>query len=217
VDVIDKLVPQVSFTKLIQGLAPSGYKIGMVINSDPQFFSKISGIISSTPRDVIHAYFQTRLVMNLSGRLGKEYTKPLRIYSNQMAGRDPFAESERWRSCSSEIDSSLGWILSAAYIEKAFSPDAKKLGDRIVSDIKEVFSERLMKFDWMSEKTKALAVKKGKCILLFSLTNACTYGNTVTNIVQKIGYPTASPNIMDPKVCFNNTRPKSQLFPTNPF
>jgi endothelin-converting enzyme len=133
----------------------------MVINSDPDFFTKISGIIDSTPREVLHAYFQQRLVMTWAGRLGKEYTRPLRVYSNLMAGRDPFSESERWRTCSSEIDSALGWILSAAYVEKAFSADAKKLGDRIVSDIKAVFSERLMKFDWMSEKTKALAVKKG--------------------------------------------------------
>jgi endothelin-converting enzyme len=159
---MDKLVPQISFTKLIKGQAPPGFQVKTVLNSDPDFFTKISDIIASTPRDVIHAYFQSRLIMTWAGRLGKDYNRPLRAYSNMMAGRDPFSESERWRTCSGEIDGALGWILSAAYVEKAFSPDAKKLGDRIVSDIKDVFSARLMKFDWMTEQTKALAVKKGR-------------------------------------------------------
>ena len=65
-------------------------------------------------------------------------------------------------------------------MEKAFSAAAKDLGDQIVSDIKDQFVSRLADLDWMDEEVKKLAADK------------------VNAIIQKIGYPTKSPNITDP-------------------
>lgn len=81
-------------------------------------------------------------------------------------------------------------------MEKAFSEKAKNFGDQIVSDIKEMFIEKLKVTEWMDKSVVELAIDK------------------VHKIVQKIGYPTKvciatpshdsniyhsqSPNIMDP-------------------
>jgi predicted metalloendopeptidase len=94
------------------------------------------------------------------------------------------------------VDNGLGWILSRFFVEKAFSERAKKFGDQIVSDIKDMFIEKLKKTTWMESSVVMLAIEK------------------VHKIVQKIGYPTKvgqlitlermaltclqSPNIMDP-------------------
>ena len=74
----------------------------------------------------------------------------------------------------------MGWILSRFFVEKAFSAKAKEFGDRIVSDIKTLFAEKLTKSEWMEKSVVKLAIDK------------------VHNIIQKIGYPTNSPNIMHP-------------------
>lgn len=66
----------------------------------------------------------------------------------------------------------MGWILSRFFVEKAFSEKAKALGDRIVSDIKDMFIEKLEGTRWMDKSVVDLAVEK------------------VHKIVQKIGYPT---------------------------
>jgi endothelin-converting enzyme len=65
-------------------------------------------------------------------------------------------------------------------VEKAFSADAKQFGDTIVTDIKTEFIKKLESVDWMDADTTKLAIQK------------------VHNIVQKIGYPTKSPDIMNP-------------------
>lgn len=65
-------------------------------------------------------------------------------------------------------------------MEKAFSAEAKQFGDTIITDIKTEFAKKLNAADWMDKDTTAKAVEK------------------VHNIIQKIGYPTSSPNIMDP-------------------
>jgi endothelin-converting enzyme len=70
--------------------------------------------------------------------------------------------------------------LSRFFVEKAFSADAKKFGDTIITDIKTEFAKKLNAADWMDKDTTKKAVEK------------------VHNIVQKIGYPTKSPDIMDP-------------------
>ena len=72
----------------------------------------------------------------------------------------------------SHVDDGLGWILSRFYINKVFSSKAKEFGDRIVTDIKEVFSEKIKQKTWLDDSVKEVALKK------------------VKNIIQKIGYPT---------------------------
>jgi endothelin-converting enzyme len=62
--------------------------------------------------------------------------------------------------------------LSRFFVEKAFSEKAKIFGDQIVSDIKEMFIEKLKKTTWMDREVTELAIEK------------------VHKIVQKIGYPT---------------------------
>lgn len=56
-------------------------------------------------------------------------------------------------------------------MEKAFSEKAKIFGDQIVSDIKEMFIEKLKVTKWMDKSVVELAIEK------------------VHKIVQKIGYP----------------------------
>ena len=46
-------------------------------------------------------------------------------------------------------------------MEKAFSEDAKNFGDRIVSDIKEQFVEKLNGAEWMSRDVRKLGIQKG--------------------------------------------------------
>jgi endothelin-converting enzyme len=74
----------------------------------------------------------------------------------------------------------LGWILSRFFVEKAFSEEAKQFGDNIVTAIRTEFTKKLKAVDWMDDQTTEKAIEK------------------VHNIVQKIGYPTKSPDIMNP-------------------
>ncbi|KAL8865286.1 MAG: hypothetical protein Q9174_006969, partial [Haloplaca sp. 1 TL-2023] len=71
------------------------------------------------------------------------------------------------------------WILSRLFVEKAFSEEAKAFGDRIIHDIKNQFVQKLRRAEWMSKDVRDVAIEK------------------VHRIVQKIGYPTKSPDILN--------------------
>ncbi|KAF9893058.1 hypothetical protein FE257_012469 [Aspergillus nanangensis] len=174
------MLPQVFLSDIIASLAPSGFKTDRLILGSPTYLKSLSAILSETPRETIQLYFKWKIVQAYAGYIEDPKIQPLRELNNKLAGKDPKASRERWRKCISSLDEDLGWILSRFYVLDAFSEESKNLGDKIVSDIKERFVYTLHQTNWMSSEVRDLGVKK------------------VGNIVQKIGYPTKSPNVMDP-------------------
>lgn len=176
----EKLLPEISFSSIISALAPSGYKTERVIVGSPPYLKSLSRIMGETSRETVQLFFKWKLIQSFANDIEDPKIRPLREFNNKLDGKDPQAAEERWRKCVQVLDDSLPWSLSRFYIEDFFSRGSKQLGDQIISDIKERFVFTLHQTSWMSPEVKELGIQK------------------VGNIVQKIGYPTKSPNVMDP-------------------
>ncbi|KAL4870981.1 hypothetical protein BDV12DRAFT_165040 [Aspergillus spectabilis] len=174
------LLPQILLSDIISDLAPSGYETDRLIVGSPSYMESLSKILDETPREVIQLFFKWKIIQRYAEHIESAKIEPLREFNNVLVGKDPQAKRDRWRKCIGSLDDDLGWILSRFYVLSAFSEDSKKLGDQIVSDIKERFVFTLDQTSWMSPEVRKLGIQK------------------VGNIVQKIGYPTKSPNVMDP-------------------
>jgi len=165
---VQEMIPQIDILEYLDAQAPDGYPITpnrTVIMGDMDFYKVLPGLIEEAGRETIHAYFRSRLLRSWAGRLHKDFTLPLRRLGNQLQGKDLDNLPERWRTCVSEVDRSVGHILGAQFIERAFTSKDKEFGDRIIKDIKDIFAERLHGFDWMTPEVKELAAKKGKTTL----------------------------------------------------
>jgi endothelin-converting enzyme len=82
-----------------------------------------------------------------------------------MSGIEADAIEDRWRICVQEVDTIVPYLLSNAFIQRAFSIKDKQLGDQIVTDIKGVFIENLKSLNWMSQAVKEAATRKGRLTL----------------------------------------------------
>ncbi|KKK12809.1 hypothetical protein AOCH_007217 [Aspergillus ochraceoroseus] len=173
------LLPQVSLSDIISDLAPSDFKTDRLIIGSPSYMESLSKLLDETRRETVQAFFEWKIIQTYAGHIEDKKIKPLREFNNVLLGKDPQATQDRWRKCIGSLDEDLGWILSRFYVLSAFSEESKKLGDQVVSDIKERFVYTLHQTSWMSPKVRELGIQK------------------VGNIVQKIGYPTNSPNVMD--------------------
>ncbi|KAF6826254.1 endothelin-converting enzyme [Colletotrichum plurivorum] len=180
IDEAAALTPEIELTAMIHDLSPEGFVVERVIVMAPKYMSELATILSGTDKEVIQDYFVWRAVQSFSSYVDADQIKPYRRFVNELAGKDPESTPERWRTCVGHVDNGLGWILSRFFVEKAFSEKAKKFGDTIITDIKDEFTRKLKATKWMDRETTKKAIDK------------------VHNIVQKIGYPTKSPNIMDP-------------------
>ncbi|CAL5870352.1 uncharacterized protein PFLUO_LOCUS4588 [Penicillium psychrofluorescens] len=175
------LLPAISFADILSELAPSGYKGDRLIVGSPSYMKSLSEILKDTSRETILAFFKWKVIQSFVDTIEDPKITPLRRLKNELAGKDPSASEERWRKCVRRLDSGLGWTLSRFYVLDSFSEESKQLGDKIVSDIKERFVFTLQQTGWMSSDVRKLGIQK------------------VENIVQKIGYPTQSPNVTDPE------------------
>ncbi|KAK0107823.1 hypothetical protein ONS96_003612 [Cadophora gregata f. sp. sojae] len=176
----DALTPQIYLSDIISELEPSDVKTSRIIVASPDYMKNLTKIISSTSKEVLQTFFCWKVIQAFASVTETDALVPYTRFINELQGKDPDSTQDRWRTCVDHVDGGLGWILSRFFVEKAFSEKAKQLGDQIVSDIKETFIEKLKKTDWMDKSVIELAIEK------------------VHKIVQKIGYPTKSPDIMNP-------------------
>ncbi|OJI99980.1 hypothetical protein ASPVEDRAFT_39363 [Aspergillus versicolor CBS 583.65] len=174
------LLPQILLSDIISDLSPSDYETDRLIVGSPSYMESLSKILNETPREVIQHFFKWKIIQNYADYIESDELEPLLEFNNVLVGKDPKAKKDRWRKCIGELDYSLGWILSRFYVTDSFSEESKKLGDQVISDIKERFVFTLDQTNWMSPEVRKLGIQK------------------VGNIIQKIGYPTKSPNLMDP-------------------
>ena len=158
---IADLVPQLSFGKLISALAPSAPKPSKLIVESPEYLKTLATVFDTTDRTTLQAYFVWKTVQAYHYAVEDDAVKPLKRFNNELSGKDPDATEERWRTCVKASDWSLGWILSKFFVDKAFSQDAKEFGDKIVSDIKNQFVEKLKVAKWMSKDVRNLGIQKG--------------------------------------------------------
>ncbi|KAL5396158.1 hypothetical protein PMIN02_003414 [Paraphaeosphaeria minitans] len=177
----DDLLPEISFSQLIKAFAPSNYTVGDVIVYTPDYFPAVSSILKNTTTEAVNAYLDWVLIQTWATRLSKNVSAPYRRLQNELQGKDPEATAQRWRTCFSDVDANLPWIESAFFVREAFSPEAKTFGERIITDVENVFKAKLKTYEWMSDEVKELAIEK------------------IVNMVEKIGYPDISPNVQDPK------------------
>lgn len=180
-----KLAPQLGLEEVLKALVPSNYTLDTMITAFPGYLTNLSDYLSTAPKDTIQTFLYWKAIQNVASYIEADELKPLKAFNNILSGREPDATSERYKICISHVDNGLGWILSRFYVEAAFSAQAKTLGDQIISDIREQFIARIKTLAWMDDQTKKVAIDKA------------------TNIIQKIGYPTASPNMTDPEDLLN--------------
>ncbi|KAK0648606.1 hypothetical protein B0T16DRAFT_444608 [Cercophora newfieldiana] len=174
------LAPKIGLPEIISGLS-SDFKVDRLIVNTPGYMKELQAIIDGFSPAVLQQYFIWKAVQSLYSYVDSPIIQPYKGFVNELAGKDPNTKPERWRTCVSHVDDSVGWILSRFFIEKAFSAAAKDFGDLIVSDIKREFIKKLKATEWMDDETTEKAIEK------------------VHKIVQKIGYPTKSPEIMNPE------------------
>ncbi|TLD38013.1 putative endothelin-converting enzyme protein [Venturia nashicola] len=175
---LDKAIPQISITNLLNAQAPTTYTIKS-INGQLAYLKRLSTILTSTSREVLHAYFQTSIIRTFASKLDKIYNEPLNRFRN-ISGDDFYSPpTERWKVCLGEVQDNLDYILASAFLDKAFSPEAKVLSDRVVGSILEALTSRLGGLDWMTNSTKTVAKQK------------------LATIISDLGYLTSNPNVID--------------------
>lgn len=167
-DALKALTPSFDWAVYLEGVgAPAFTSLDV---ADPGFFKGLEAALQSMPLSDWKAYLEWTAVQGWMAAAPKALVaENFDFFGKRLGGQ---AEIEpRWKRCVGNVDTQLSDALGQAFVERAFSPEAKERVLDMVRQIEKAMEARIKTLDWMSDKTKARALEK------------------LAAVADKIGYP----------------------------
>lgn len=140
-----------------------------VIVFDVKLAQKSAELLTETNLNVLKAYAKLQLLMATGGLLSDEFGDAANEFASTFYGVT--GEKTDQEIAVAMTTSTMGGYLEQMFAEKHFSPEAKTDVEQMVEKLTATYEERIKSLDWMSETTKAKAIKK------------------LDTMIVKIGYP----------------------------
>jgi putative endopeptidase len=152
----DKTTPHLNWSQLMPLMKVSGQDTVLV--AQPDFFKAADDLLASTPVADWKVYLKWNILKGSAGALSSPFVKANFEYSSALSGQK--VQTPRNERMSGLVDGSIGELLGQLYVAKYFTPAAKQYMVNLVNNLKETLGERIQHLDWMSDATKAKALKK---------------------------------------------------------
>jgi len=163
-----KLTPSFDWTAYLEGVGAPAFT--SLDAADPGFFTGLEAALNAVPLADWKAYLRWTFLTGLVSAAPKAFVdEDFAFFQKRLSGQAEI--KARWKRCVAATDEQLGDALGEAYVERAFSPEAKQRVLVMAHQIEKAMEARIKKLDWMSEDTKARALEK------------------LAKVAYKIGYP----------------------------
>lgn len=147
-----------------------GNKVDYVIIRQPDFLTKLSGVIAATPEETLKSYLEWRVLSAYAPLLSKRFVdEDFQFYGAKLRGVPE--NQPRWKRGVGRVEESLSEAVGKLYVEKHFPPEYKARMEKLVGNLITAYKESIETLDWMSPETKKEALTK------------------LSKFTPKIGYP----------------------------
>jgi len=147
-----------------------GLKTDTILVGQPGYYKGLNNLLKTQPISVWKDYATFGAINAASTSLSKDFRDAhFDFFGKVLYGQKQ--QKVRWKTMVARVDGGLGELLGQLYVQKYFTPDAKKRMLDLVNNLQQVYQSRIEKLDWMGPETKKRAKEK---------LNAFT---------KKIGYP----------------------------
>ncbi|MDO3411109.1 M13 family metallopeptidase [Saccharibacillus sp. CPCC 101409] len=129
-----------------------------IIVTDIKLTKKSAELLKSGNLPALKAYTKALLLIDTSGVLSEDLEKLNEDFQAQMFGIE--GQKTRQQKAVALTQSVMDDYLGRMFAERYFSPEAKQDVEKMVGQFIGVYKQRIQDLDWMSETTKAKALKK---------------------------------------------------------
>jgi len=165
---LQKLAPRINWPRYFALTHTKG--LDTVIVGQPDFFTALT-MLGEVSLEEWKIYIEWHLTNSLASVLSEKFIKEnFWFYGTVMTGTKKMRPL--WRRALGAVGGTVGYELGKEYVKAYFPPAAKRAMDQLVTDLFDVYEERMHQLDWMSPATKKKAVVKLRAM------------------TRKIGYPT---------------------------
>ncbi|PWJ43982.1 M13 family metallopeptidase [Sediminitomix flava] len=153
---VQALTPSFNWTSYLNDIGAQPEK---AIVSQVNFVTALENVFSNTSIEDLKAYMYFHIADNGRNSLNTKFSElGFDFYGKTLRGLE--AMSPRWKRILRSTNGSAGFALGKLYVQEAFPAEAKERANTMVSEIKEAFKNRIENLEWMTDETKAQALRK---------------------------------------------------------
>ena len=131
--------------------------------SQPEFMKAVETELTSESVPSLRAYLRFHLATAAAPSLSMPFQQVnFDFYSTTLRGIPTMPP--RWRTCTRQVDSSLGEALGQEFVRRTFSAGTKAQAQRMTEQIEAAMGQEIESLDWMSSDTKKEALRKLRVI-----------------------------------------------------
>jgi putative endopeptidase len=144
---------------------PGEINVGM-----PDFFKDLDKILAQTDINAWKWYLKWHIISDNASFLSDDFVnQQFDFYGKELSGQK--AMQPRWKRVLGTVNGLLGQALGKIYVKKYFPASSKQRMEKLISNLRAAFKERIKNLDWMTDSTKQKAIEK------------------LAAITVKVGYP----------------------------
>ncbi len=153
-----RIAPGFPWTEYLDEVGlPTGQK--NLVVGQPGFLTAFSGLVHTSPASDWRLYLRWQLLKSLAGALPEPFeTEAFAFYGRTLQGTAEMMP--RWKRVLQAADRALGEDLGQLFVQKAFSPEAKRQVLEMVDYHKRALRLSIQRATWMGEATRAQALRK---------------------------------------------------------
>ena len=160
--------PNIDWAATIKGIGANN--VDTVIVGQPEFYTQLDKVISSTDIQTLRDYMSFHLVRDMGSYLSDDFVNAnFDFYSKLIYGAKE--NKPRWKRVLNAEEDAMGEALGQLFAKEYFNDKAKKRYEDIVENVRNAYKARINKLDWMTDSTKQKAHAK------------------LASISKKVGYP----------------------------
>lgn len=158
IDELNKLCPSVNMKEVLKALGLE--KANKIVVVQPEYLKKLDAVLKTANISTLKNYLEARLLSSSAGLLDTNFEKAQFEYSKVFTGVNQIKPAKE--TAFDVVNGSLSEILGQVYVQKYFSKEAKQDVESMVKALLNAYEKRISNLDWMSDATKAKAIKKLK-------------------------------------------------------
>ncbi|MBV9609149.1 MAG: M13 family metallopeptidase, partial [Acidobacteria bacterium] len=157
---LEALTPSFNWSVYLKQAAAPAPQHYLVV---PDFYKGLETQLKTVPLDQWKAYLRWHVLHSSAPLLSDAFVnEDFNFFGSKLTGQKEI--TPRWRRCTSRIDTDLGEALGQAYVQRAFSPEAKQRMLKMVDALDAALARDIQQLDWMTPTTKQQAAAKLKAI-----------------------------------------------------
>jgi endothelin-converting enzyme/putative endopeptidase len=127
--------------------------------SQPEFMKAVHAELTAEPVDALRAYLRFHLATASASALALPFQQvQFDFYSTTLRGIPTMPP--RWKTCTRQVDRSLGEALGQEFVRRTFSADMKARTQQMTEQIETAMGQEIAGLDWMGPETKQEALRK---------------------------------------------------------